>query len=62
MGCADSVAVDGKRGSNVYEVNPWLWRFGRGKPRLNVEETSLRKEAANEAWNKHGVESNLDSK
>ena len=34
MGCADAVSVDGRRGSNVYEVNPWLWQFGRGKPRL----------------------------
>jgi len=24
----------GRRGSNVYEVNPWLWQFGRGKQRL----------------------------
>ncbi len=33
-------------GSNVYEVNTWLWNFGRGKPRLgglNVDETSMRK-------------------
>jgi hypothetical protein len=33
-GCADSTAADGRRGSNVYEVNPWLWQFGRCKPRL----------------------------
>ncbi len=25
---------DGRRGSYVYEVNTWLWNFGRGKPRL----------------------------
>ncbi len=34
LGCADTAAVDGRRGSNVYEVNLWLWQFGRGKPRL----------------------------
>ena len=48
MGCADAAAVDGRRGSNVYEVNPWLWQFWRGKPRLgglSVEETQMRKEA-----------------
>ena len=48
MGCADAAAVDGRRGSNVYEVNPWLWQFGRGKPRLgglSVEETQVRKQA-----------------
>ena len=35
-------------GGNVYEVNLWLWQFGRGKPRLgglSVEETDDRKDA-----------------
>ena len=36
--CADvggHVAKEsGRKGSNDYEVNQWLWRFGRGKPRL----------------------------
>ena len=44
-----SPCADGRRGSNVYEVNTWLWMFGRGKPRLgglSVEETALRKGAA----------------
>ena len=48
FGCADSADVDGRRGSNVYEVNPWLWQFGRGKPRLGgltVEQTMARKSA-----------------
>ena len=33
----------------MYEVNQWLWQFGRGKPRLgglSVEKTDDRKEAA----------------
>ena len=49
MGCADAAAVDGRRGSNVYEVNPWLWQFRRGKPRLgglSVEKTQERMQAA----------------
>ena len=49
MGCADTASVDGRRGSNVYEVNPWLWQFGRGKPRLgglSVEKTQERMQAA----------------
>ncbi len=48
FGCADSAAVDGRRGSNVYEVNQWQWQFGRGKPRLGgltVEQTMARKSA-----------------
>ena len=48
-GSCDTAAADGLRGSNVYEVNQWLWQFGRGKQRLgglSVEETDDRKEAA----------------
>jgi hypothetical protein len=29
-GTCDTAAVDDQLGSNVYEVNPWLWQFGRG--------------------------------
>ncbi len=46
MGCADTAASDGRRGSNVYEVSTWLWNFGCDKPRLGgltVEETAIRK-------------------
>ena len=52
MGCADAAAADGRRGSNVYEVNTWLWQFGRGKPRLGgltIDETFDRQEAARKA-------------
>lgn len=41
MGRADS--LDGNiHGSSVYEVNLWIWQFGRGRPRiggLSVEKT-----------------------
>ena len=49
FGCADAAAVDGRRGSNVYEVNTWLWSFGRSKPRLgglSIEQTAARQDAA----------------
>jgi hypothetical protein len=49
VGSCDTAAADGLRGSNVYEVNPWLWQFGRGKPRLgglSVAKTGARKAAA----------------
>ncbi len=49
VGSCDTAAADGRRGSNVYEVNAWLWQFGWGKPclgGLSVEETGDRKEAA----------------
>ena len=47
-GITYAAAVDGSRGSNVYEVNPWLWQFGLGRPRLgglSVSETEERREA-----------------
>ncbi len=59
MGSADSAAADGRRGSNTYEVNTWLWLFGRGKPRLGgltVEETALKKSAKREEQAKRSVE------
>ena len=34
MGSADTADAHGRRGSNVHEVNAWLWMFARGKPRL----------------------------
>jgi len=43
------ILEDGRRGSNVYEVNPWLWQFGRGKPHiggLTIEETEEMKDDA----------------
>jgi hypothetical protein len=49
VGCAYAAAEDGRRGSNVYEVNTWLWQFGRGKPRLGgltIEETSDRQDSS----------------
>ena len=59
MGCADPASVDGRRGSNVYEVNPWLWQFGRGKPRLgglSVEATEERMHAQRQESRARGVE------
>ena len=64
-GCADSAAEDGRRGSNVYEVNTWLWQFGRGKPRLGgltIEETSDRQDAAPKASDKRRKETHKGCK
>jgi hypothetical protein len=33
-GCTDTAQESGRRGSNVYELNTWLWQFGRGKPQV----------------------------
>ncbi len=55
FGCANAAALDGRRGtggSNIYEVNQWLWLFGRGKPRLgglSIEQTGERKQVASNA-------------
>ena len=47
MGTTDTADADGRRGSNVYEVNTWLWMFALGKPCLGggiyAEETALKK-------------------
>jgi hypothetical protein len=58
-GCADSAAADGRLCSNVYEINSWLWQFGRGKPRLGgltVKETTERRKATRDARLKRGWE------
>ena len=65
MGCADTASVDGRRGSNVYEVNPWLWQFGRGKPRLgglSVEDTEARTHARKVEGHKRSVETRRQRK
>ena len=33
-GFADAATPDGRRGSNAYKVNTWLWQFGQGRERL----------------------------
>ena len=56
---------DGRRGSNVYEVNTWLWMFGRGKPRLGcltIEETLDRQNSARKASDKRQKETSDGSK
>ena len=58
-GSADTAVEDGRRGSNVYEVNTWLWQFGRGKPRiggLTIEETLKRQDTARKSSDKHRKE------
>jgi len=63
-GIADAAAVDGRRGSNVYEVNPCLWQFGRGRPHLgglSVSETEDRREAVVRAGAKRSQETSRSS-
>ncbi len=46
-GAADAAKPEGRRGSNAYKVNMWLWQFGRGRERLgglSVSETEDRRE------------------
>ncbi len=65
MDCADTAAEDGRRCSNVYEVNPWLWRFGRGKPRiggLTIEETEENQDAGRKSSDKRRKETREGSK
>ncbi len=65
LSSCDTAAADGWRGSNVHEVNPWMWQFGRGKPRLgglSVEKTGDRKEAALKEQLQRGAETRLRRK
>ena len=58
-GAADAAKPDGRRGSNAYEVNTWLWQFGRGRERLgglSVSETEDRREQVVSAGAKQGQE------
>jgi hypothetical protein len=64
-GFADTAAADGRLGSNVYEVNLWLWIFARGKPRLgglSVEKTFKRQVAAGKASKEPAAETRRRSK
>ena len=64
-GCVEAAVEDGRRGSNVYEVNTWLWQFGRGKPRiggLTIEETSKRQDSARKSSDKRRKETREGSK
>jgi hypothetical protein len=64
-GCADAAAEDGRRCSSVYEVNPWVWQFRRGKPRiggLTIEETEEKKDDARKSLDKRRKETREGSK
>ncbi len=66
-GCADSAAEDGRHGSNVYEVNMWLWQFGCGKACLgpgwpDKEETSERQDSACKEFDKYLKDTPQDHK
>jgi hypothetical protein len=58
-GCTDAAAADGRLGSNIYEVNKWLWSFARGKTQLgglSVEKAFERQVAAGEASKQRAAE------
>ena len=58
FGCADGQGQASRRGSHVYEINTWLWNFGRPQPRvggLSVAKTErirrqARSETSRRAW------------
>ena len=51
-GLADAADESGRKGSNVtvYEIDHWLWQFGRGKPRLGARWLRLRSGASQWQW------------
>ena len=52
-GCADGSGQGSRRGSHVYEINTWLWNFGRPQPRIggfSVAKTErIRRQSRSEA-------------
>jgi hypothetical protein len=65
VGCAEAAVEDGRHGSNVCEVNTWLWMFGRGKPRLGclpIKETLDRQDSACKVSDKRQKETSDGSK
>jgi hypothetical protein len=58
FGCADGQGHASRRGSHVYDINDWLWNFGRPQPRvggLSVAKTERirrksRSETSRRAW------------
>ena len=40
-GCADGLGLASRRGSHIYEIDTWLWTFGR--PQLHVGGLSVAK-------------------
>ena len=58
-GLPDAADESGRKGSNVYEINRWLWQFGRGKPRLgnlSVAESEERRIAVKQGGARRGHE------
>ncbi len=64
-GCADGAGPTSRRGSHVYDINTWLWSFGRPQPRvggLSVAKTAkIRRKSRSEA-SKRGWATRLASK
>ena len=57
--------TDGSSGSNVYEVNIWLWQFGRGRPRIggrDVADTEQNLEARMERRQRQAWETRIRRK
>ncbi len=36
FGCADGQGAASRKCSHVYEINDWLWNFGRPQPRVGA--------------------------
>ena len=44
QGCALASIESGRKGSKVYELNQWLWEFGRGKSSLGGSSVEMTEE------------------
>jgi hypothetical protein len=57
--------LESQESSNVYEVNLWMWQFGRRKPRLGgltVKQTAARQEIASKERRQRAAETRRSRK
>ncbi len=49
-GCADGAGPNSRRGSHVYEINTWLWNFGRPQPRVGGLSVAITEKIRRKSW------------
>ena len=49
-GCADGAGPNSRRGSHVYEINTWLWNFGRPQPRVGCLSVAKTEKIRRKSW------------
>ncbi len=48
--CADGEGPNSRRGSHIYEINTWLWNFGRPQPSVGGLSVSKTEKIRRKSW------------